>query len=414
MDVTIGAGLSRSQPRSTLQLGALAVPAIASLGAGAIHAAAMGVHNEHDQAVLAFGIIAAFQLAWGVVALTSTRTSIAIVGAVGNAALVGGWVMAKTSGISFIDGLEEAESVQFADAAAAGLAAVAVIGVALWLFRGRGFPGGNMALRFTALPIALLTLAAMINAASGHAHAGGHAQGDTAAAGEDAGHAHGGAAPDGNGNDGHDQGVAVPVVKPFDPDEPIDLSGTKGVTPEQQADAENLLAATMLDLPHWSDPAVAEREGWQSIHDGVTGYEHYINRTLFSDGRVLDPDYPESLVYQIDRATGKKELVAAMFMAEPGTTLDNVPTLGGNLLQWHIHNNLCFTATPPHRVAGLTDNQGNCRPPLVKGDQNPMVHVWIRSHPCGPFAALEGIAGGQIKEGEVRWCDEAHGQEHSH
>jgi hypothetical protein len=38
-----------------------------------------------------------------------------------------------------------------------------------------------------------------------------------------------------------------------------------------------------------------------------------------------------------------------------------------------------------------------------------MVHVWITPHPCGPFAALEGIAGGQISEGEERLCDHAHG-----
>jgi hypothetical protein len=38
-----------------------------------------------------------------------------------------------------------------------------------------------------------------------------------------------------------------------------------------------------------------------------------------------------------------------------------------------------------------------------------MVHVWIESHPCGPFAALEGIAGGQVPEGEEPLCDSAHG-----
>jgi hypothetical protein len=42
-----------------------------------------------------------------------------------------------------------------------------------------------------------------------------------------------------------------------------------------------------------------------------------------------------------------------------------------------------------------------------------MVHVWITPHPCGPFAALEGIGGGQIKAGETRLCDTAHGS-HDH
>jgi hypothetical protein len=38
-----------------------------------------------------------------------------------------------------------------------------------------------------------------------------------------------------------------------------------------------------------------------------------------------------------------------------------------------------------------------------------MIHVWIVPHRCGPFAALEGVGGGQIKAGEERLCDHAHG-----
>jgi hypothetical protein len=38
-----------------------------------------------------------------------------------------------------------------------------------------------------------------------------------------------------------------------------------------------------------------------------------------------------------------------------------------------------------------------------------MIHVWIVPHRCGPFAALEGVGGGQINEGEERLCDHAHG-----
>jgi hypothetical protein len=50
-----------------------------------------------------------------------------------------------------------------------------------------------------------------------------------------------------------------------------------------------------------------------------------------------------------------------------------------------------------------------CRPGTVRKAVVPMIHVWIVKHPCGPFAALEGIGGGQIKEGETKLCDHAHG-----
>lgn len=177
------------------------------------------------------------------------------------------------------------------------------------------------------------------------------------------------------------------------------------MTPEEQARAENLIASTLTHLPDYADPAAAEAAGFRSIRDGGTGYEHYINSEYRADGKVLDPDRPESLVYQV--RGGQKELVAAMYMAEPGTTLDDTPPLGGALTQWHIHDNLCFT--PEGQVAGLTDAEGRCSPPLVKFEPVPMIHVWIVPHPCGPFAALEGIAGGSIKPGEERLCDTAHG-----
>jgi hypothetical protein len=101
--------------------------------------------------------------------------------------------------------------------------------------------------------------------------------------------------------------------------------------------------------------------------------------------------------------------VAAMYMLRPGSTLDDVPDIGGPLTQWHIHDNLCFTPDQQApRVAGLTDANGNCRSPLVKLAPVPMIHVWIVPQVCGPFAALEGIGAGQIKPGQQRLCDTVH------
>jgi hypothetical protein len=202
------------------------------------------------------------------------------------------------------------------------------------------------------------------------------------------------------------EAAAVPPKK-YDPTKPIDLGGVPGVTPEQQARAENLIAITLLRLPQWADYRVAEAAGYRSIGDAATGDEHFINTAKFTDEHQLDPDHPESLVYQPDRQTGEKKLVAAMYMLNPDQTLDDVPDIGGKLTQWHIHNNLCFTVEG--RVAGLTSPDGSCRAPLVQGSQAPMIHVWIVPHPCGPFAALEGVGAGQIKEGEERLCDTAHG-----
>ena len=193
---------------------------------------------------------------------------------------------------------------------------------------------------------------------------------------------------------------------PYDPALPIDLGGTPGVTPAQQAAAENLVAVTLSRLPQWADPAVAEAAGFRSIGDGFTGTEHLINPAFQSDDVVLDPDRPESLVY--DTSGGGRRLVAAMYMLAPGTPLDEVPDVGGALVQWHTHENLCYSQGGLRRRASPT-RAATARPGQVKPVPAPMVHVWITPHRCGPFAALEGIAGGRIPDGEARLCDHAHG-----
>jgi hypothetical protein len=206
-----------------------------------------------------------------------------------------------------------------------------------------------------------------------------------------------------------DDAGASAAPTPYDPNLPIDLGGVDGVTPQQQAFAENLVGATVRDLPQWSDPATAEAAGFRSIGDGSTGHEHYIQWDWIDDEVWLDADFPESLVYE-PQPDGTKQLVSVMFMLPPDTPLDDVPDWGGALMQWHIHDDLCFTDDPDApRVGSVTSVGGTCPPPLVKFPPAPMIHVWIVPHECGPFAALEGVAAGQILDGEQRWCDTAHG-----
>ncbi|MGD9704764.1 MAG: hypothetical protein AB7Q42_23860 [Acidimicrobiia bacterium] len=405
---------------------AMVVAGITSLGAGAVHAAAAGSHSEHQQAVVVFVIVAAFQLGWGALALVRTGRLIALAGIAGNSAALVGWVMAKSNGISFVDGLEASERMQFADGLAALLAVVAVLAAVPVLLRGAARRGvsslGMFSLGVVGAVVAAVALPAMVSAGS-HSHA--HGDTDDHAAQGDAGnetvtaddHGHDddsatggadGATGDGATGDGAALTPAVVPPVPYDPTKPIDLSGVPGVTPEQQAQAENLIAITLARLPKFADPAVAESLGWRSIGDALTGHEHFINWALIDDDRMLDPDFPESLVYEV--RNGKRTLVSAMFMLPTGSTLDTVPQIGGKLIQWHIHDDLCFTpiVDGQARVIGLTDGQGNCSVG-VKLTPVPMIHVWITPHRCGPFAALEGVGAGQVKEGEEHACDHLHG-----
>ena len=393
MALALDAPFAASSTGTALRTGTFAVPALGALGAGAVHAAAIGSHNEHRQAVITFAVVAAIQLGLGAAALVSNRKLVGVVLAVTNLALVGGWMLAKRSGIGFIDGLDQEEPIQWADGLAAGLAAAAVVGVAIAAITRWRLPASDALVRILALPIAALAVTGMV-AASGHAHAGAH---DGAAA---APHGHEGAAAA-----EHTEMTSAVPTKPFVPGQPIDLGGVEGVTPEQQAEAELVLSNALYYLPHWADYTVAEVEGWQSIGDGVTGHEHFVNPSTFDDGKILDATAPESLVYANENGT--RTLVAAMFMLQPGTKMADVPDTGGALMQWHIHDNLCFNASG--KVASLRTAGDPCPDGLFVGGENPMIHVWITEHPCGPFAALEGIAGGTIAEGESRLCDHAHG-----
>ena len=302
-----------------------------------------------------------------------------------------GYVFSRTTGVPFVDGMQESEPATFPDLAVSGLEILLVMVAALAATGRRlAWPEGRRS------AVAVGTVAALIGALSVPAMA------ETVQATKAPGGHHGTAAATGGHPAPAPQAVAA---VPYDPNKPIDLGGVPGVTPEQQARAENLVAVSLSHLPKYADPATAEAAGFQSIRDGATGYEHYLNREFMSDGQVLDADRPESLVYQV--RGGQKQLVAAMYMAEPGTTLDTTPEIGGALTQWHIHDNLCFG--PNGNVAGLTRGDGTCAPPLVKPEAVPMIHVWIVPNRCGPFAALDGIAGGQVKPGESKLCDSAHG-----
>ena len=204
---------------------------------------------------------------------------------------------------------------------------------------------------------------------------------------------------------------AIPVLPngTFDPTK-INLGGVPGVTPAEQASAEALLRETIKVLPHWANTATAAAEGFHPIGDALTGDEHWIHWDWIEDNTWLDPHKPEALVYHVDQATGKRTIEAIMFILPKRFTFDNLPDIGGKLVQFHIHDNLCFTNTmPAPQVAGLTNFEGGCSPPLVKFHPNVMMHVWIRPNPCGPFAALEGIGAGQVKPGQTRACDEMHG-----
>jgi hypothetical protein len=170
-------------------------------------------------------------------------------------------------------------------------------------------------------------------------------------------------------------------------------------TPEQEAAAQKLLDATIAGLWQWTDPQKVYDAGFRPIGDDGTGTAHLVNWNWINDDVVLDPNFPESLVYRV--TPQGRVLEAAMFMAPAGTPDAEIPDVGGPITQWHIHDNLCYSpvqmvdGAPERRVIGLTDANGNCSRGEHPEPEAPMLHVWVVPQRCGPFSSLEGVGAGQ-------------------
>jgi hypothetical protein len=432
---------------------ALTCAAFASIGAGLVHAAAVGIHAEHTGLTRIFVTVAVLQVAAGAWALARAARPAALAVAIVGAGALGGWALTRTTGISWINGLEQAEDPQFADTAAAALAAVSLVGGALTAWRPRPSSVVRVPVALVAALAVIVTVPAMTKATT-HDHSAGHepgeaahdhgtpaaAPGEAAAADPTAADEHADATSEA-GHDDVDHGVVDDVgatvphhdehadatghahettsvetpswPRPWDPAGGIDFSGVPGVSAEQQARAEQLVVDTLAELPRFADPATAVEAGYSSIGDARTGFEHYINRNLIFDDTWLDPSEPESLVYRVDGDA--RTLVSAMFIAS-GKAIDDPELLGygGALMQWHVHDNLCWGLDDdglPKVVAVTDDHGGTCPAGTVHaGGDNPMVHVWIAPHPCGPFAALEGHGAGQVAGDGTRvdQCDHEH------
>jgi hypothetical protein len=338
----------------------LTLAAVASLSAGAVHAATIGAHADHPQAAKMFAVVALVQLLWGGVALIRRSRSVALVGCVLNGALFGGWVLAKRTGISLIDGLDYAEPVQFADGLCAALALFSAVAAAVVFLQWRVKRGQPVIATAAVVVVALLALPGMVEA----------------------------------GRHRHELTVvkvatkfvkATALVPRYDPRQPIDLGGVKGVTAAEQVLAEGLVADTLIRLPKWANESKAKAGGYTSLTEQAAGFERVVNWPAMNDKATLDPDHPEGLIYKVQNR--KRTLVAAIFMLPPGSNVKQLPDVGGPLAPWDTHDNLCaITGGATPHVAGFADAKGICPRGQVKLKPVPTTHVWIVAHPCGPFA----------------------------
>lgn len=141
----------------------------------------------------------------------------------------------------------------------------------------------------------------------------------------------------------------------------------------------NLVRNTERELPAFEDTARLQELGFVNI--GVTapgGYDHWTNMQWVNDGHILNPKYPESLVFQ-RTADGGYEIQAAMYLLPSHYTMDTIPSLISWIYGWHAHPELCGDETG--RIVGFIAPGGTCsrgEPVLI-----PMIHTWVVDNACG-------------------------------
>jgi hypothetical protein len=146
-------------------------------------------------------------------------------------------------------------------------------------------------------------------------------------------------------------------------------------SPSQRAAAERLLAQIRATARGWRrlpdataagfDTRTARRRpGDRSVH-----YLHAEHHVYSHDGRYLDPQRPEALIYA--NVPGHPLLlVGAMFSMPRGM---RGPTPGGPITRWHTHR-VCARGG----ARGLTPRpDGSCPPGTKAREGSEMLHVWF-------------------------------------
>jgi len=149
-------------------------------------------------------------------------------------------------------------------------------------------------------------------------------------------------------------------------------------TEEQQRAAADVAERTKVSIGKYQDYRVAVAAGY-SLEGPQEGLQlHFTNKAYANDGRILDPQAPETLVYAGEH--GRIVLLGAMYQM-PRPDLQG-PAVGGSSTRWHTHN-VCFTLLPPG--LGIVSPYGTCPFGAFTVTPGEMIHLWTVDPPGGPW-----------------------------
>lgn len=365
------------------------IAAACTAGAAVIHLAVSSEHFAKWWLYGTFFLVAA--LVQGALALGTwmTRSARLLWGsAVVNALTVLLWTVTRTTGLPFGPDAGQPEAFGITDILCAALevAGVAAAVTAVILQRramtvpgttpistvGRAKPAGALVI---AAALAVLGASGVAVAAPGGSAGTNNASSGMTDMGS-VGSGNGGAA---KGGSAHGNGNRMDMS---------DLPDVSNASAQQTAAARTLLTQLEADTAKYQDPATAAKDGfdikaalagWQKKHPnktlGAIPALHVANKANRTDGRLVDPAAPETVIYHRAK-DGTLTLIGVMFTAEKKAP----PAVYQPYLRWHFHTP-CVAAggRKLKPVGGEHSDHPSCPAGSTLRKTGYMTHVWFVS-----------------------------------
>ena len=167
------------------------------------------------------------------------------------------------------------------------------------------------------------------------------------------------------------------------------LPDVAAATAGERARAEALWTASAAAAERWRDPEAATAAGFRFRDEAGperrVRFLHVPNPAWRTDGRVLDPARPETLVYW-NGPGGRLTLVGVMYTAARGA---HGPAVGGPITRWHDHES-CRDPGTRAKLGRPVD--GACPEGQVYRRSGEMMHVWFTDDLATAFARRAPLA----------------------
>jgi hypothetical protein len=205
------------------------------------------------------------------------------------------------------------------------------------------------------------------------------------------------------GDGGHDHQAAAATAGHQPAGQHGNLADVAAASQAQRAQAQRLLDQSVAATRRYRDPALARQAGYRvdvsQLQAGKARFLHAGSKAARDDGRVLDPERPESLIYA-KAPDGTILLVGVLYTAPKGEQARL--EVAGPVT--HAHTHVACLDQQTMRKQGVAKD-GTCPDGQVARESQEMMHVWFTDDLSTAFARrapLQDLLDWQKAQGTLR------------